>query len=818
MKILSNLKIFSVFVILFTCSQSISANEIDSPPPCHTLSISGTHNNCFGQNIGSVTVIINGGIGPFRVTWSNGTIINSTASSTHSISNLPAGYYDVYVVDLTSGCAAFALFNVTQPQLLTSSLSVNHVNCHGQSTGSITNTVMGGTAPFSYSWSPSGTSQNLTNRPAGTYTVTVTDTRGCTATQTAIITQPDQALGSSYIASEVQCNNGSDGSIDITVWGGTPPYTYNWNSGTYFSQDLMNISAGTYTVLIRDNKNCETSQVVTLANPTALVMTNTSSNNDCYGDLDGEISVSVLGGTLPYTYTWANSTYMLSFDTNTLQNLSNDSYFVTVTDNNGCNISNNFTVTSPTLIELIISGTDVSAFGGTDGQIYLSVSGGVPPYSFIWSNGVSTQNNPNVPAGTYNVDVIDQNGCLMSASIEIKEPLEPLGFTYITRDVTCNGGSDGQIFTYATGGTPPYIYEWSTGETLSYLDMIQAGTYIMTVTDANMITFSDTVIIMQPDAFSFSHTDQIPSCFGFSDGEIDLTVNGGTQPYYYQWYNGSYALAGITEDLSGIRADNYSVIVTDTMGCIGQYALTLSQPTQLLSNISGNDIQCSGGTTGTINVTVNGGTPPYTYLWSNGSTFQNQENLSSGTYSVTISDDNGCLSFNEITLTEPSPIVIELYPHPVSCRDQQDGYILSEVSGGSGGYSYFWSTGETEANIYGLIDGTYILMVTDIFDCTTSDTTYVGKDNKECITMVNTFTPNGDGINDTWIILNADLYPNSLMQVFNKWGNIVFESKGYPEPWDGTYNGNILPSGIYYYIYTLGDGFETYTGTITIVK
>jgi len=266
--------IFAFVLLMLTHLTPIQsfANDIDNPPPCHSLTISGTHNNCFGQSIGSVSVTISGGIGPFRVTWSTGGVINNTMVTSHTINNLPAGYYDVTVLDLNTGCSAFALFNVKEPNLLTSTLTPTHVNCHGASTGSITNSVNGGTPPYTYVWSPSGSTQNLTNRPAGTYSVTVTDNRGCQATQSTVITEPPQALGSSYTTTPVSCNNGSDASIDVTVWGGTPPYTYNWNAGTFFSQDLEDIPAGNYSLLIRDSKNCENSHSISISNPPLLTM------------------------------------------------------------------------------------------------------------------------------------------------------------------------------------------------------------------------------------------------------------------------------------------------------------------------------------------------------------------------------------------------------------------------------------------------------------------------------------------------------------------------------------------------------------------
>lgn len=806
-------KIVGVFFFLFLNHLTIFADVQDSiKAPCQTLAISGTHINCYGGNNGAASITITNGVGPFTITWSNG------ATNVTSISNLTAGYYDVYVVSNTTGCAAFALINITQPPQLNTSLTVTDVACFGGNTGNIQLNVTGGTTPYSYNWSNGPTTQNNNNLSQGTYGVTVTDARLCQTTNSAQINQPAQPLGSSYLTTEVLCNNGSDASVDMSVWGGTPPYTFNWNSGTYFSEDLQNLASGIYNVLILDSKNCQNTHSISIANPPALVMGTSSSENDCFGDENGEITLNVLGGTLPYSYTWANSTYMLSYDTSAISQLPSEHYYVSVTDANGCEITQDFVISNPPQLQLVISGTNVSAFGGTDGQIYLTVTGGVSPYSFIWSNSVSTQNNPNVPAGIYDVQVIDANGCSAFASIVIQEPLEPLMFSYITRNVTCHGATDGQAFSFASGGVPPYLYLWSTGSTLSYIDEVQAGTYILTITDFNGITFSDTILVFQPDPFVFSYTYSEPTCFGLADGQIDLTITGGTQPYYYQWYNSDYALAGITEDLPAVSAGMYTVMLSDTNGCPGQYALYLNEPSQLTSEITGDDIQCTGGISGSVTLTVDGGIPPYAFFWSNSATSQNLSGVGAGTYTVTISDDNGCLTYNQITLSEPSPIDIELFSYPVSCIDQMDGYIISSVSGGSGGYTYFWSNGEITADIFGLYEGTYSVMVTDIYECTSIDSIYVSKINKGCITMPNTFTPNGDGVNDTWVIQNVELYPQCNMQIFNKWGNIVFESIGYTESWDGTFNGSLLPSGTYYFIFSPAEQMDTFTGTITIVK
>ena len=465
-----------------------------------------------------------------------------------------------------------------------------------------------------------------------------------------------------------------------------------------------------------------------------------------------------------------------------------------------------------------ISGEDVTALGGTDGQIYFSVDGGVPPYSFDWSNGVSTADNLNVGSGIYEVTVLDMNSCSIYASIQINEPLEALTFSYISNNVSCHGSVDGDIYSYANGGTPPYQYLWSTGSTLPYLINLSAGNYVLTLTDFNSVEFIDTVIITQPEPLEFLHTSEAPRCFGFNDGSIDLSISGGTAPYRYYWYDPSFALAGLTQDLMNIGAGQYTVEVIDTMGCIGNYSVVLTQPSSLTLSVSGSDIQCAGGTTGSITTTVSGGTTPYTYLWSNALTTPNINSLTVGQYTVTVSDANGCIAFTGASIIEPEPISVELVSYSTSCIDQTDGSISSSVDGGSGGYNYYWSNGETTEDISNLPAGDYTLSVTDIFGCEANEMAKVEINNVACLSIPNTFSPNNDGINDTWVIHNINLYPDCFMQVFNQWGTIVFESQSYSQEWDGTYMGNPLPAGTYYFILSFDESLETIKGTITIIK
>ncbi|NCC86953.1 MAG: T9SS type B sorting domain-containing protein [Clostridia bacterium] len=788
------------------------ANDIDLQPPCQTIWLTGNNVSCFGASDGDATLHITGGSGDFTITWSNG------ATGVYEISNLTAGYYDVSVKDNVYGCTTFDIINITEPDLLTSSIVVQNINCHGESTGSLELSVEGGTQPYSIIWSNTETTPNLSSLSAGTYTVTIIDNHSCETYNTATITEPTQALGSDYQTTNILCFGDSNGAIDLTVWGGTPPYYYNWNENTYNSQDLSMIPIGTYNVEITDNKGCQNLHSIEITGPDLLEMSSTASDNICFGETNGNIQLNVLGGTQPYTYSWANSEFLLSFDTPTISNLANNNYYVTVTDSNGCSINEDFEITSPTQLTYTISGEDVTALGGTDGQIYFSVNGGIEPYSYEWSNGVTTPDNPNVSSGLYEVTVLDMNSCSIYASIQIKEPLEALSFSYTTKNTTCHGSIDGEIYAYASGGTPPYLYAWSTGSSISYLTDLSAGNYILTLTDINNVQYVDTITISQPEPITFSHTSTEPTCYNFNNASIDLNIIGGTAPYRYYWYDPEFALAGLTQDIINIASGKYTVEVIDTMGCRNNYTVIINQPLPIELSINGNQIQCAGGNSGSLSTTVSGGTNPYSYIWSNDETTPEITSLPAGNYTVTVLDANNCLATSSATLLEPDPISINLVSYQTSCIDQKDGYIISEIFGGSGGYNYLWSNGESTESISNLSPGEYSLSITDIYGCESSETSLVATNEIPCLNIPNTFSPNADGINDTWVINNIELYPDSFMKVFNKWGTIVFESQSYPESWDGTFNGNPLPAGTYYYILSFTNSLETIKGTITIIK
>lgn len=817
------MKRITFFLLLIAASSFVFAdkhpentNDGNSPPPCHTALLSKTNVSCYGGANGTATVTISKA-GTYRVIWSNGVTINSTTSLTHQITSLPAGYYDVQVIDLVNGCAAFDIIEVTQPALLTTSNTSVDVKCYGQSTGSINLSVSGGTTGYTYSWSNGYTSQDISNIAAGNYLVTVTDSKGCKAYDSAVIAQPAQAIGQSLNIVNPKCTGSLDGSIDMTVWGGTAPYTYFWNS-TYLSQDLNNIGAGNYSVVITDANGCILNGSGTLTNPPLLAASLTFTDNLCYGDMHGSIDLTVSGGTPPYSYSWANSDFMLSWATQDVSNLPNDKYYVTVTDANGCYRVDSALISSPPEIVSIIAHTDVTAFGGMNGSITLSVTGGVLPYSFSWSNGSTSQNLSGIPSTWYYVTIADTHGCIRKDSVFIAEPLSALVVDIMAQDATCFGYSNGSITSTTAGGTPPYSFLWSTGASSEDISNVSAGIYTITVYDFYGNSASDTVEVFQPEAFTFPYTVTDVSCNGLSNGAIDVSVTGGTSPYTYEWMNSEYVLAALTEDITGMPADQYYLEVTDSLGCTGSISITINQPNALTIQIDHTDAICFSSATGTASCIISGGTPPYNYYWSGGQQTSDLTNLVAGIYYVTVTDANGCIITDSVVISQVDSLTVQYVMSPVSCTDQHDGKISITVSGGNGDFTYQWSNGASLPDIEELYAGEYEVTVTDFMGCTAIKSVTVTKIEIDCINIPTCFTPNGDGFNDTWHIKDAELYPGFFLEVYNRWGQVLYSLNGAYEQWDGNYKGKPLPSETYYYFIRISPDSPVLQGNVTIIR
>nr|MBK9649980.1 SprB repeat-containing protein [Bacteroidota bacterium] len=700
-----------------------------------------TNVNCNGNNNGAININVAGGTTPYTYAWSNG-------ATTQNVANLAPNTYTATVTD-ANGCTATLSQSITQPNALTLTIgTVTNVNCNGNNNGAISINIAGGTTPYTYAWSNGATTQNISNLSPNTYTITVTDANGCTATLSQVITQPNSLALTIGTVTNVNCNGNSNGAININIAGGTTPFTYAWSNGAT-TQNVTNLSPNTYTVTVTDANGCTAtlSQVITQPNSLALTI-GTVTNVSCNGNSNGAININVAGGTTPYIYTWSNGA-----TTQNITNLAPNTYTVTVTDANGCTATISQSITQPNALALTIGTvTNVNCNGSNNGTININIAGGIAPYTYIWSNGATTQNITNLAPNTYTVTVTDANGCTTTLSQAITQPIAlSLAIGTVT-NVNCNGNSNGAININIAGGTTPYAYAWSNGATTQNVNNLSPNTYTVTVTDANGCTTTLSQAITQPNAVSLAiGTVTNVNCNGNNNGAININIAGGTTPYSYAWSNGA-----TTQNVTNLSPNTYTVTVTDANGCTATLSQSITQPNSLALTIGTvTNVNCNGNNNGTININIAGGTTPYTYAWSNGATTQNLTNLSPNTYTITVTDANGCTATLSQVITQPNALALTIGTVTnVNCNGNSNGAISINIAGGTTPYTYAWSNGATTQNITNLAPNTYTLTVTDANGCTTTLSQSITQPNSLTLTIGTVTNVNCNGNNNGAISIN----------------------------------------------------------------
>ncbi|MBI3510631.1 MAG: T9SS type A sorting domain-containing protein [Bacteroidetes bacterium] len=467
------------------------------------------------------------------------------------------------------------------------------------------------------------------------------------------------------------CNGQCIGSAMANQSGFVPAGTYSWNSTpTQTTQTATNLCAGSYTVTVTNGVQSATA-TVTITEPTMLTATESHVNVACFGGMNGSATAVASGGTPNYSYSW-NSTPVQN--TQTATNLGPGSYTCTVTDNNGCSTTVVSIITQPSsAVSATSSNTSVNCFGGSDGTATATPFGGTPPYSYSWNSTPAqmTQTATGLPMGTYACTITDANGCATSVATTIAQPSTAVMATTTSTSVSCNGGNDGSATVSASGGTPAYTYMWSPGnQTTTMINGLTAGTYTATVTDANGCMATSTVTVMQPNPLMANVTMINASCNGSCDGVAMANPTGGTSPFMYSWTSG-----GTAQNDSNLCAGNHGVVVTDANGCSTNQIFSITQPPVMTVTTSGTDATCVGCTNGSATATPTGGTGPYTYLWSPGSqTTQTASGLGLGTYTVCVTDANGCASVcDTVSINDGTGISTPslsngffIYPNPAS--------------------------------------------------------------------------------------------------------------------------------------------------------
>jgi gliding motility-associated-like protein len=700
---------------------------INDNPNEPTITNTTTASTCELSN-GSINISVSGGVSPYTFNWSNGT-------TTEDLSNIPAGAYSVTVTG-ANGCTEVADINLNNnnPPINVSNNVVANTTCNGGN-GSITiNVTPPGT--YTYTWSSGQTTPNISNLPAGSYTVTVSAGGACTAEATVAV--PDNPnlpnINPQTVASTCDLNNGS---ASVSVNGGVAPYTYAWSNGAT-TPNLTNIPADNYTVTVTGANGCtaEANLTVNNNNPPINVNANITNNTTCTGGNGGIVLTVSPAGT--YTYTWSSGQTTAS-----INNVPAGSYSVTISAGGSCTAEGNFDIPdNPNEPSVSPNPTNASC-GLNNGTASVFVSGGIAPYTYNWSNGASTTSLTNVPEGSYSVTVTGANGCTAETTVTVAEnPIDLQVNFNVVPNTTCAATGNGSInITVIPFGT--YTYTWSNNATGTSLTNLQPGSYTVTVSAGGTCTTVASFEVEDlPNEPSVS-TNANPANCGLSNGSASATVFGGVAPYTYSWSNGASV-----PNLNNIPGGNYTVTVTASNGCTATESVTVDNDEISidLSGSSENNTSCLSVGNGSIDLDVSVG-GNYTLTWSNGFPFEDQTNLSPGTYTVTVNAGGSCTQTASFTIANDAETpILSTAITPSVCLGF-NGAVDLNISGGIEPYSIFWNLGSSEEDLYDILGGNYSVTVTSATGCVASASVTVPNNNL-------TFSVTGASTNSTSCVSN----------------------------------------------------------------
>ncbi|MBI2269846.1 MAG: SprB repeat-containing protein, partial [Bacteroidetes bacterium] len=590
----------SVTVTSFSVTISADAGPDDTvcvQHPVATLNASVT---------GASGGVWSGGAGVFSP---NNTSLICTYTPTSA--ELANGFVDLRLITTGNGtCPADTDFVRIYYKGFTGAVTVTPVNvsCFGGNNGSATVNVTGGISPYSYFWNtaPAQTTATADNLPIGTYSVTIQNGIGCTLQTTVVITQP-APLAVNSVVTNVSCFGGSNGGVSLSPWGGIPSYTYLWQPGNQTGSSVTAIAIGTYSVTVRDSKNCQITATYAITQPPQLSVTLSTTDVSCFGGNDGSITSASAGGVAPYTYNWSP----IGISSPNASGVFTGTYTVTITDNSGCTVSAAASITQPPVLGVLVSGTNEVCNYLNNGTAAASVSGGTPAYSYNWQPGGQTSGSvSNLSAGTYTLTVTDIKGCKTNSLITITEP-PALAINFINKiNVSCFGGNNGGVTANVMGGIPGYSYLWTPGSaTTAAINNLLAGSYTLTATDNNGCEVQSSISITQPPvALSVTVSSTAVSCHGGANGTLSSSAAGGSMPYTYNWQPGNYTGSPI----ANLFAGTYTVTTTDANGCTIAQTVTITEPPVIDLTPASINSFC-GAANGKASVSVSGGVSPYSY-------------------------------------------------------------------------------------------------------------------------------------------------------------------------------------------------------------
>ncbi len=571
------------------------------------------------------------------------------------------------------------------------------------------------------------TAFNLTQ---GFYTATVVDSTGCANDTSVLITEPPPLVVDSILSDSVLCFGDTTGKARVFTSGGSGQHTYQWDASAMSQTTFQagSLAQGTYGVTITDSLMCTIDSSIAVEQPVILSFTAAQSNVMCFGDSSGKAWVSPTGGTIPYSYSW--NVHGTTVTTDTAFNLNADTFSVIITDRNGCREDSLFTLTQPdSLIVDAIVLYNVGCFGDSSGSAVVNLGGGTTPYSFSWSANVLQSLGDSafaLPSGSYSVVGNDSNGCTITDSFSIAQPLAAISLTVDGTNVLCNGDSTGKAWARVSGGVTPYAYNWSVnagGQTSDTAFTLHADTFYIQVSDSNSCMEDTLIAITEPPPLVVDtiYADSV-LCYGDTNGTAFINVSGGSPSYVYQWdvNTGAQMSTQAVNLFQGV----YQVSVTDTNGCMIDTSIAVDQPDSISLSGSQSNVLCFGDSTGQAWILPSGGSIPYSLSWNVYGTFLTTDTVSqliADTFRVTVTDRNGCSKDSLFSIQEPPVLSLDSFDLThILCYGDLTGISVANVSGGTTPYSYSWSSNVTSSGMdsaYSLAADTFSVQVTDSNAC-----------------------------------------------------------------------------------------------------
>lgn len=702
------------------CENLISTIECSTPdcvpPTVQVLSI--TDASCFGSGDGSITLSATGGVAPYQF------IVNGQANTSGIFAGLEAGAYLVQAID-DSGCPAALEVAVGQMDSLATTLSVDSVSCNALADGSAVADVFGGIEPYTFLWSDGQGGPTATGLAAGAYQLTVTDAGSCSSTYEITVGEPP-ALTVEVETDSALCAGIANGRARVTAAGGSGVYNYDFGPGIIIgtsSNHAVGLSAGDYAVTVTDSEGCEVEAGYTIGEPLPLQAQLSAVDASCAGTSSAAVEAAVSGGAYPYTFTWLDAAMDVVGIGPSQDGLPAGQYILEVEDVNGCSTSANITAGQPLPLDYSLEVVPATCPGVGDGSASLQISGGVPGYAYNWNDiGPGPAARDNLATGDYTVTVTDLNGCTLEIALEVTSP-QAIALDVATTPASCFGNADGQAMVVASGGAGNYSYLWGDGQNTPVATGLSAGSISVLVTDENGCQANETAVVDEPSALAVVLEGAGPGCFGGDDGTATATGEGGAGGYSYQWNGGQDS-----PTVAGLSAGLHRVTVTDGNGCTAIDSILLEEPAALMSSATTEAATCNPQPDGSAMAAVQGGTPPYAFSWSDGQSQPTAEGLAIGSYTLSITDANGCLRVDTVEVGGIPPIMLVLEKSDASCNGGADGAATVTAQGGTGNYTYNWSAGVPGGpQATNLAAGNYSVTVMDELGCFAIDSILVGE-------------------------------------------------------------------------------------------